>query len=169
MRTEWEVSCWCSSRLKRIFEISKCILRICMLQVLSICDIVLNHTANESPFLVSHPEIAYNCVNSPHLRPAYLLDAVLFELTIQVAAGEWEFKGIPVVVETEDHLNVSYLKVWHFFCVRSLSLAFYFAQLNWSLIYCTHFTSRQFVTLSRHIFCLLWKYTRCTPSTSTKL
>ncbi|XP_012280901.1 glycogen debranching enzyme [Orussus abietinus] len=73
--------------------------------ILSICDIVLNHTANESPFLVSHPECTYNCVNSPHLRPAYLLDATLFELTIQVASGEWEFKGIPTVVETEDHLN----------------------------------------------------------------
>lgn len=76
--------------------------------MLSICDIVLNHTANESPFLVSHPECTYNCVNSPHLRPAYILDAALFELTIQVAAEEWEFKGIPNVVETEDHLNVSY-------------------------------------------------------------
>lgn len=76
--------------------------------MLSICDIVLNHTANESPFLISHPECTYNCVNSPHLRPAYILDAVLFELTIQVAAGEWEFKGIPTVVDTEDHLNVSY-------------------------------------------------------------
>ena len=75
-------------------------------QVLSICDIVLNHTANESPFLVSHPECTYNCLNCPHLRPAYLLDATLFELTVQVAAGEWEMKGIPPVVETEDHLNV---------------------------------------------------------------
>ncbi|KAL6433430.1 hypothetical protein ACFW04_006521 [Cataglyphis niger] len=74
-------------------------------QMLSICDIVLNHTANESPFLLSHPECTYNCINSPHLRPAYILDAALFELTIQVAAGEWEFKGIPTVVDTEDHLN----------------------------------------------------------------
>lgn len=74
--------------------------------MLSICDIVLNHTANESPFLVSHPECTYNCLNSPHLRPAYILDAALFELTVQVAAGEWEFKGIPLIVETEEHLNI---------------------------------------------------------------
>ncbi|KYN10710.1 Glycogen debranching enzyme, partial [Trachymyrmex cornetzi] len=74
-------------------------------KILSICDIVLNHTANESPFLVSHPECTYNCINSPHLRPAYILDAALFELTTQVAFGDWEFKGIPTVVDTEDHLN----------------------------------------------------------------
>jgi len=77
-----------------------------MLQMLSICDIVLNHTANETSFLISHPECTYNCINYPHLRPAYILDATFFELTVQVAAGEWEFKGIPAIVETEDHLNV---------------------------------------------------------------
>ncbi|XP_023247212.1 glycogen debranching enzyme isoform X2 [Copidosoma floridanum] len=74
-------------------------------KVLSICDIVLNHTANESPFLTNNPECTYNCANSPHLRPAYLLDAILFEMTVQVAAGEWENRGIPSIVETEDHLN----------------------------------------------------------------
>ncbi|XP_033222328.1 glycogen debranching enzyme isoform X2 [Belonocnema kinseyi] len=74
-------------------------------KMVSICDIVLNHTANESPFLLTNPECTYNCANSPHLRPAYLLDATLFELTVQVSAGDWELKGIPTVVETEDHLN----------------------------------------------------------------
>ncbi|KAJ8667077.1 hypothetical protein QAD02_008739 [Eretmocerus hayati] len=72
---------------------------------LSICDIVLNHTANESQFLINHPECTYNCKNCPHLRPAYLLDAILFELSIRVSSGEWEHKGIPPIVETEDHLN----------------------------------------------------------------
>lgn len=77
--------------------------------MVSICDIVLNHTANESPFLLTNPECTYNCANSPHLRPSYLLDAALLELTLQVSAGDWELKGIPTVVETEDHLNVRFL------------------------------------------------------------
>ena len=86
--------------------------------MVSICDIVLNHTANESPFLLTNPECTYNCANCPYLRPSYLLDAALFELTVQVAAGEWELKGIPSVVETEEHLNVSIIFVYFNFKFR---------------------------------------------------
>lgn len=53
-------------------------------QMLSICDVVLNHTANETPWLAEHPEATYNCSNCPHLRPAALLDALLARLTIEV-------------------------------------------------------------------------------------
>lgn len=139
--------------------------------MLSICDIVLNHTANESPFLILHPECTYNCVNNPHLRPAYILDAALFELSAQVAAGEWEFKGIPVVVETEDHLNVSYQLLYFFsitieyqhnqnfvLCFSHLLGLVYLALLQFFKHF---FAFRRFVTLSIHISCRLQKYMKC--------
>lgn len=76
-------------------------------KMISICDIVLNHTANETEWLHKHPECTYNCLNCPHLRPACLLDAALYRLTLDIQQGVWELKGIPRQVTSEDHLNVS--------------------------------------------------------------
>lgn len=71
----------------------------------SICDIVLNHTANESEWIKVHPEVTYNCVNCPYMRPAYLLDAALHQFSMDVKNGLYEDKGIPVEVNHEEHLN----------------------------------------------------------------
>lgn len=76
--------------------------------MLSICDIVLNHTANESVWLKDHPECTYNLQNCPYLKPAYLLDIALFNFSMEVSKGIWELNGIPEEVSSEEHLNVSF-------------------------------------------------------------
>lgn len=71
--------------------------------MLSICDIVLNHTAKESQWIREHPECSYNCINSPHLRPAFLLDRMIFQVTLDIADGKLENDGIPKGVLNEPH------------------------------------------------------------------
>ena len=75
--------------------------------MLSLTDLVYNHTANESPWIKTHPECVFNLVNSPHLKPAFLLDRILWHLTIDVGEGRLEDKGLPPQIKTEDHLNVN--------------------------------------------------------------
>ncbi|KAK9504313.1 hypothetical protein O3M35_010677 [Rhynocoris fuscipes] len=74
-------------------------------KMLSICDVVLNHAATESEWLQSHPECAYNLVNTPHLRPAYFLDRLLKQFSSDIAKGEYETKGLPADIESEEHLQ----------------------------------------------------------------
>lgn len=71
----------------------------------SICDIVLNHTANESEWLKTNPESTYSCATCPYLRPAFLLDALLAQIGTDVAEGKLETHGVPSLIETEDHLQ----------------------------------------------------------------
>lgn len=55
--------------------------------ILSITDIVLNHTADDSVWIREHPECSYNLANSPHLRPAFLLDSAIIWLTHDLSQG----------------------------------------------------------------------------------
>ena len=48
--------------------------------LLGIVDIVLNHTANNSEWILEHPDATYNTDNCPHLYSAWVLDDALYQL-----------------------------------------------------------------------------------------
>ncbi|XP_063361631.1 glycogen debranching enzyme [Cydia amplana] len=74
-------------------------------RVASMCDVVLNHTANETPWLALHPEATYNCANAPRLRAAALLDAALARVTRDAARGDLLPRGIPARLDSHDQLE----------------------------------------------------------------
>ncbi|CAH1243859.1 AGL, partial [Branchiostoma lanceolatum] len=94
--------------------------------VLTVTDLVLNHTSYDSPWLLEHPECGYNLLNSPHLRPAYLFDRALSYFSEQVADGQWEGQGIPANITNDGHIRamervlleqvLPELKLWEFYC-----------------------------------------------------
>jgi hypothetical protein len=68
------------------------------LRMTFVTDIVLNHVALDSPFLIQHPESAYNLNNSPHLNAAAALDASLHSFAQRVLDAEFVGSGlIPVL------------------------------------------------------------------------
>ncbi|CAO3677994.1 unnamed protein product [Rhizopus microsporus] len=69
--------------------------------ILSLSDVVWNHTSNSTDFLLHHPEAGYNLHNSPHLVPAYELDTALIELS-----GQLEQLGLPVDICSEQDADV---------------------------------------------------------------
>ena len=73
--------------------------------VLSMVDVVWNHTAFDTPWLIQHPEVGYNLINSPHLRPAYALDVALATFSRDIAEGKWSLLGIQPEVENEGQIH----------------------------------------------------------------
>ena len=46
-------------------------------------------------------------MNSPHLKPAWVLDRALWHLSCDVAGGKYREKGLPALIENDHQMNVS--------------------------------------------------------------
>ncbi|XP_014833390.1 PREDICTED: glycogen debranching enzyme-like, partial [Poecilia mexicana] len=81
-----------------------------------------------SVWIKEHPECGYNLMNSPHLRPAWVLDRAIWHLTTRVADGRYKEKGLPSDITNESHLNAlrrvfwedifPRIKLWEFYQVN---------------------------------------------------
>lgn len=67
--------------------------------LLSLTDVVWNHTANNSKWLEEHPESGYNINTAPHLRPAYELDSALLDYSSRLHS-----LGMPTHLSNEGDL-----------------------------------------------------------------
>ncbi|VDC00989.1 unnamed protein product [Peniophora sp. CBMAI 1063] len=63
--------------------------------LLSLTDVVLNHTANNSPWLEQHPEAGFSPANTPHLTPALELDDAMVNFS-----GSLAELGLPTEVKS---------------------------------------------------------------------
>eukprot|EP00158_Paraphelidium_tribonemae_P007656 Partr_v1_DN28316_c0_g1_i2_m78910 putative Glycogen debranching enzyme len=68
--------------------------------ILSITDIVWNHTASNSYWLEIHPEAGYNLENSPHLKRAYEIDEAILAFSSII-----ETVGCPVQPTSGTEVN----------------------------------------------------------------
>lgn len=73
--------------------------------LLGIVDIVLNHTANNSKWIQSHPEACYNTDSVPALWPAWLIDNALAEMSVEFAKGNVKWCGSAPFIRNEHDLT----------------------------------------------------------------
>lgn len=90
--------------------------------LLSLTDIVLNHTAHNSRWLLEHPEAGYNLTTAPWLESAYVLDTQLLKFGFQLTE-----LGYPNVVRSIDDLTkimdgikkhvVGEIRLWEYYAL----------------------------------------------------
>ncbi len=88
--------------------------------LLSLTDIVLNHTANNSLWLQEHPEAGYNLTTAPWLESAYLLDTKLLELgdRLEQLGLPTELKSAEDLVKIMDAIKkevVAEIRLWEYY------------------------------------------------------
>ncbi|CAG8588637.1 10334_t:CDS:10, partial [Racocetra persica] len=90
--------------------------------ILSLTDIVWNHTACNSEWLQDHPEAGYNLVNSPHLIPAYELDTALLEYSENISSLGYKAhvqseEDLKAIIEGVKQHVIDKIRLWEFYVI----------------------------------------------------
>lgn len=88
--------------------------------LMSLTDVVWNHTANNSKWLEHHPDAGYNIKTAPHLRAAYELDTELlaFSASLPSRGLPTHLAGVDDLLRIMDAVRVHViggLKLWEFY------------------------------------------------------
>eukprot|EP00842_Homolaphlyctis_polyrhiza_P003324 jgi/Hompol1/3993/HPOL_000689-RA len=94
-------------------------------KILCMTDIVWNHTACNSSWLLEHPEAGYNLKTAPHLRPAYELDEAILQFSDDITT----VYGKPSAAKTEQEIGeilstffnsvLPTVNLWQFYVVEA--------------------------------------------------
>ncbi|CAG8477962.1 4253_t:CDS:10 [Cetraspora pellucida] len=90
--------------------------------ILSLTDIVWNHTAFNSEWLQDHPEAGYNLVNSPHLTPAYELDNALLNYSENLSSLGYKAhvqseEDLKAIIEGVKQHVINKIRLWEFYVI----------------------------------------------------
>jgi len=91
----------------------------------SIVDVVWNHVSFDCKWILQHPEASYNLVNTTHLRPAFLVDRLLYHFNREISESIWRDQGVPNYINSDFHLD-SIAKIIRYFLSRFLILVIIF-------------------------------------------
>ncbi|ELU43609.1 glycogen debranching enzyme [Rhizoctonia solani AG-1 IA] len=93
--------------------------------LMSLTDVVLNHTANNSDWLQDHPEAGFSPYNCPHLTPALELDNAIIDFSTDLAS-----RGLPTLVTSQKDIDtlidalkeyIAKLNLWQYYVLNSQS------------------------------------------------
>lgn len=90
--------------------------------LLPFSDVVWNHTADNSPWLLEHPEAGYNVQTAPWLEPALLLDGALLRFGNELADHKLptyikSLEDLREVMEGIKRYVLIPLELWQFYVI----------------------------------------------------
>ncbi|KAG6007007.1 hypothetical protein E4U21_006527 [Claviceps maximensis] len=90
--------------------------------LLSLTDIVLNHTAHNSKWLEQHPEAGYNLSTAPWLESAYVLDSKLLQLSsslesLRLPTNPKSSEDLLLIMDAIKTQVIAEIRLWEYYAL----------------------------------------------------